>query len=144
MGNPMWSYKDMCLEADRLIRDADEIDKKSDFKAVEERLRKYNHNKNFYYNCGAAVSNVINEIFETEGNNSINAAVGGLSQFENFIELDDNEPDVSSQKDIQMKIRSTIKELESLAIEFETFGICSDYVELTHAISIVRNIGKEK
>ena len=144
MGNPMWSYKEMCLETDRLIRDADEIDKKSDFKTVEERLRKCNHNKNFYYNCGVAVSNVINEIFETKGNDSINAAVGGLNQFEDFIELDDNEPDVSLQKDIQMKIKSVIKELESLAIEFETFGICSDYVELTHAISIVRNIGKEK
>ncbi len=30
------------------------------------------------------------------------------------------------------------KELRNYAIEFEAFGICSEYVELSHAIEIVK------
>ena len=35
-------------------------------------------------------------------------------------------------------IDNVVKQLEDHAIEFEAFGICSDYVELTHAIAIVK------
>lgn len=35
-------------------------------------------------------------------------------------------------------IDKVIKQLEDYAIEFEAFGICSDYVELSHAIEIVK------
>lgn len=31
-----------------------------------------------------------------------------------------------------------VEQLKEHAIEFEAFGICSDYVELTHAIEIVK------
>ena len=34
-------------------------------------------------------------------------------------------------------IDKVVEQLEGHAIEFEAFGICSDYVELTHAIGIV-------
>lgn len=34
-----------------------------------------------------------------------------------------------------------IEELKDSAIEFETFGTCSDYVELSHAIDIVKRGG---
>ena len=35
-------------------------------------------------------------------------------------------------------IDKVVKRLEDHAIEFEAFGICSDYVELSHAIKIVK------
>ena len=35
-------------------------------------------------------------------------------------------------------IDKVVEQLEGHAIEFEAFGICSDYVELTHAIGIVK------
>lgn len=35
-------------------------------------------------------------------------------------------------------IQGVVEQLEGHAIEFETFGMCSDYVELTHAIEIVK------
>lgn len=35
-------------------------------------------------------------------------------------------------------IDKVVEQLEDHAIEFEAFGICSDYVELTHAIAIVK------
>ena len=37
-----------------------------------------------------------------------------------------------------------LKQLENHAIEFETFGMCSDYVELTHAIEIVKGGGSNE
>lgn len=38
-------------------------------------------------------------------------------------------------------VNKIVEELKDNAIEFETFGICSDYVELTHAIEIVKGGG---
>lgn len=38
----------------------------------------------------------------------------------------------------QIKLEEVVERLEEHAIEFEAFGICSDYVELTHAIQIVK------
>lgn len=35
-------------------------------------------------------------------------------------------------------IDKVVEQLEGHAIEFEAFGICSDFVELTHAIGIVK------
>lgn len=35
-------------------------------------------------------------------------------------------------------VNKIVDELKDNAIEFETFGICSDYVELSHAIEIVK------
>ena len=35
-------------------------------------------------------------------------------------------------------VNKIVEELKDSAIEFETFGIRSDYVELTHAIEIVK------
>ena len=35
-------------------------------------------------------------------------------------------------------IDKVVEQLKELAIEFEAFGICSDYVELSHAIDIVK------
>lgn len=39
MGNPIHSYKDMCYEADMLIRKTDKIDTNSSIEEIEERLK---------------------------------------------------------------------------------------------------------
>ena len=45
--------------------------------------------------------------------------------------------DIDEQPTI-FDMERVVKQLEAHAIEFEAFGICSDYVELSHAIEIVK------
>lgn len=40
-------------------------------------------------------------------------------------------------------IDKVVEQLKDHAIEFEAFGICSDYVELTHAIEILKGGGTD-
>ena len=40
-------------------------------------------------------------------------------------------------------IDKVVEQLKDHAIEFEAFGICSDYVELTHAIEMVKGGGTD-
>lgn len=40
-------------------------------------------------------------------------------------------------------IKQIVEQLGTYAIEFEAFGQCSDYVELSHAIDIIKKGGAE-
>lgn len=42
------------------------------------------------------------------------------------------------------KVRAAVKALQDSAVEFELFGICSDYVPLDTAIDIVIKLGAGK
>lgn len=91
MGSSMWSYKDMCFEADRLLHEKDKIDSSATIEEIEKRLENIPHDSKFYYYCGVASSNVIHDINENGSCDEFNAAIGGLSMFENFIGLEVND-----------------------------------------------------
>lgn len=44
----------------------------------------------FLFNCGYAAANIINIVLHDEGTDGINAAVNGLSQFKNFVSLQED------------------------------------------------------
>lgn len=45
---------------------------------------------------------------------------------------------------VESYTNQVVEELEEHTIEFETFGMCSDYVELSHAIEIIRRAAVEQ
>ena len=49
----------------------------------------------------------------------------------------------AEEQQIAYDTNKVIEELKDSAIEFEAFGICSDYVELTTAIDIVKGGGAD-
>lgn len=90
MGNPKWSYDDMVREADRIITESMEVDKDTPVEDLELRLKAYNHDNNFYFNCGIAASNVANDICVNGSCDEMNAIIGGLSMFEDLIGVGDS------------------------------------------------------
>lgn len=83
MGCPEISYNKMCYEADRNIRNKEKIDDTVDVKEIEKRLKNAVHDGMFYYNCGIAVANIMNE----DNIDGFNAALGGMASFETLIGL---------------------------------------------------------
>lgn len=86
MGCPNISYTEMCYEADRLIRKKKKIDKEASIEDIEKRLAESKHDDEFYFNCGVAVANVMHEIIKNDGCDDLNAAIGGIHLFTDFIE----------------------------------------------------------
>ncbi len=89
MGDPNWSYEKMVRELDRLTTNSKKIDETTSIDQIEKRIRGYEHNSEFYFNCGLACGNVMNDIIFNEGTDSFNAALGGFSMFEDLVELKD-------------------------------------------------------
>ena len=89
MGNPNWAYEEMVRESDRLITNSKRIDETTSLDQIEKRIRSYEHNSEFYFNCGLACGNVINDIISNEGTDSFNAALGGFSMFRDLVGLED-------------------------------------------------------
>ena len=87
MGCPNISYTEMCYEADRLIRKKKKIDKEVSIEDIEKRLADAKHDNMFYFNCGIAASNVLHKIIKNDGCDDLNATVGGLHLFRDFIGL---------------------------------------------------------
>lgn len=90
MGNPRWSYDDMVREADRIITESKKVDKDTPIEGLELRLKAYDHDNEFYFNCGIAASNVANDICMNGSCDEMNAMVGGFAMFRDLIELDDS------------------------------------------------------
>lgn len=90
MGNPKWSYDDMIREADRIITESKKVDEDTPIEDLELRLKSYDHDNEFYFNCGIAVANVSNDISENGSCDEMNAMVGGFAMFRDLIELDDS------------------------------------------------------
>ena len=90
MGNPKWSYDDMVREADRIITESMKVDKDTPIEDLELKLKAFNHDNNFYFNCGIAASNVANDICMNGSFDEMNAMIGGLSIFEDLIGLEDS------------------------------------------------------
>lgn len=51
MGSPMWSYEDMVREADRIITYSKKRDEDTSIEDLELRLKSYDHDNEFYFNC---------------------------------------------------------------------------------------------
>lgn len=90
MGNPRWSYDDMIREADRIITESKKVDEDTPIEDLELRLKSYDHDNEFYFNCGIAVANVSNDICMNGSCDEMNAMVGGFAMFRDLIELDDS------------------------------------------------------
>ena len=88
MGNPNWAYEEIVRESDRLITNSKRIDETTSIDQIEKRIRSYEHNPEFYFNCGLACGNVMNDIISNEGTDSFNAALGGFSMFRDLIGLE--------------------------------------------------------
>lgn len=93
MGNPRWSYEDMVREADRIIAESKEVDEDTQIEDLELRLKSYDHDNEFYFNCGVAAANISNDIFSNSGCDEFNAAIGGLAMFRDLIGLEGEEID---------------------------------------------------
>lgn len=52
--------------------------------------------------------------------------------------LDKYDKNKADKQPTVFDMERVVEQLEAHAIEFEAFGICSDYVELSHAIEIVK------
>ena len=78
---------EMCYEADRNIRKKEKIDDTVDIKEIEKRLKNAVHDSMYYYNCGIAVANIMNEIMDEDNIDGFNAALGGMVKFESLIGL---------------------------------------------------------
>ena len=89
MGNPNWSYEKMVRELDRLVINSKRIDETTPIDQIEKRIKGYEHNSEFYFNCGIACGNVMSDIISNEGTDSFNAALGGFSMFIDLVELKD-------------------------------------------------------
>ena len=70
----------MKLEKIRKKRNLKEI---RNTKEIEKRLKNAMHDGMFYYNCGIAVANIMNE----DNIDGFNAALGGMFYFESLIGL---------------------------------------------------------
>lgn len=91
MGSPMWSYEDMVREADRIITYSKKRDEDTSIEDLELRLKSYDHDNEFYFNCGIAVANVSNDISENGGCDEFNAAIGGFAMFRDLIGLEEED-----------------------------------------------------
>ena len=89
MGDPKWSYEEMVYELDRLITSSKKADITTPIERIEKRIKKYEHDYEFYFKCGLACGNVMNDIIFNEGTDSFNAALGGMSMFRDLIGLED-------------------------------------------------------
>lgn len=90
MGNPKWSYEDMVREADRIITYSKKRDEDTSIEDLELRLKSYDHDNEFYFNCGIAAANITDDIFANGGCDALNAVIGGFAMFRDLIELDDS------------------------------------------------------
>lgn len=90
MGSPMWSYEDMVREADRIITYSKKRDEDTSIEDLELRLKSYDHDNEFYFNCGIAAANITDDIFANGGCDALNAVIGGFAMFRDLIELDDS------------------------------------------------------
>lgn len=89
MGSPMWSYEDMVREADRVITYRNKRDEDTSIEDLELRLKSYDHDNEFYFNCGIAAANITDDIFANGGCDDLNAAIGGLTMFRDLIGLEE-------------------------------------------------------
>ena len=90
MGNPEWYYEDILREADRILSKSKKIDIIAGRRELENKILSYKSDDMFLFNCGYAAANVINIVLHDEGTDGINAAVNGLSQFKNFVSLQED------------------------------------------------------
>ena len=90
MGNPKWSYDDMVREADRIITESMKVDEDTPIEDLELRLKSYDHDNEFYFNCGAAAANISNDIFSNSGCDDLNAAIDGFAMFRDLIGVEDS------------------------------------------------------
>lgn len=88
MGNPKWSYNDMMREAYRAVNCDKKIDECSEVEDLELRLKACKHDNEFYFKCGIAATKIVNDICTNGSCDEINAMIGGLSMFEDLIELE--------------------------------------------------------
>lgn len=86
----MWSYEDMVREADRIITYSKKRDEDTSIEDLELRLKSYDHDNEFYFNCGIAAANITDDIFANGGCDALNAVIGGFAMFRDLIELDDS------------------------------------------------------
>lgn len=90
MGSPMWSYEDMVREADRIITYSKKRDEDTSIEDLELRLKSYDHDNEFYFNCGIAAANITDDIFANGGCDEFNAAIGVFEMFRDLIGLEDS------------------------------------------------------
>lgn len=90
MGNPKWSYDDLIREADRIITHSKKIDEDTPVQELEKRVKVYPHDNEFYFICGIACANIMNDILVNGGCDELNAAIGGMSMFKEMIGIKDD------------------------------------------------------
>lgn len=90
MGNPRWSYDEMVREADRIITESVKVDKDTPIEDLELRLKAYDHDNNFYFNCGIAASDVANDICINGSCDEMNTMFCGFAMFRDLIGVEDS------------------------------------------------------
>lgn len=90
MENPRWSYDNMVREAYRVINWNKKIDECSEVEDLELRLKACDHDNNFYFDCGIAVSNVVYDIYMNGNCDEMKAMVGSLGMFKDLIGLENS------------------------------------------------------
>lgn len=102
MGNPMWSYLEVLQNLSYILtvqkdqKLAVKLYEEKSYEKLEEYInekrKEFSDNEWFYY-AGMAFERTFNRIYEEDGCDAFNAAIGGLTMFEEFIGLEEEEND---------------------------------------------------
>ena len=98
MGNPMWSFDEMCKETYRLLVEEELITKKKDvpieeisIEEIREAIKDCKHSSEFYFQCGIAASSIASDFYENKGCDELNAAIDGYSMYLDFIGMEEDD-----------------------------------------------------
>lgn len=98
MGNPMWSFDEMCKETYRLLVEEELITKKKDvpieeisIEEIRETIKNCKHDAEFYFQCGIAASSIASDFYKNRGCDELNAAIDGYSTYLDFIGIEEDD-----------------------------------------------------
>lgn len=100
MGSPMWSYENMLREADRIFTHSKKEDEEISIEDLEVRIKSYEHDNEFFFECGVVAANILNDMPVDNGYRDIDSCIIGLGMFKDLIGIEDNELAKIYQKSI--------------------------------------------
>lgn len=124
MGSPMWSYEDMVRETDRIFTHSKKTDENTSLDDLELRIKSYEHDGEFFFKCGIAAANILNDIGINGGCDEMNASIGGLSMFRKLIGTEDTELSKTYERSIPKKVLNGRAILDFIGNPYTFKGVC--------------------
>lgn len=119
MGSSMWSYEGMVRETDRIFTHSKKVDEDTSLKDLELRIKSYEHDGEFFFKCGIAAANILNDICVNGGCNDMNDSIGGLSMFRKLIGTENTQFKPSIDKYKWHDLREDPNDLPEMDCEYQ-------------------------